>query len=503
MKSKLFITAIVVLAIAIMLPSCSKTSETDVEYIAVKLSESKDKWSIIDLKTGEVIARDEFKSRPSVIVDDIFYVKNDKGEYEYYNINDLNTQIGSSYEQGTYFQNERAIVKKKGGKLMVINTKGETVKTLDNNIIAAKPFKNGFAAIVNEDGKGGFINTDGDVVIKPTFDIAANFSEDGYVVVGKRGEDNITYSVINAKGEKIFSFNSDKYSDVLTGFVGGSMAVVKDDKIVYLDSEGKQKLKVGEAKGHKEDYGIYEGLTIFANEEGNFGAKNAEGEVVIRAKFEELKPNRDGSFLAKKDGKYHITNDQGEQISADEYKDIVRINADRFIVKEGNSYSIIDKNGKEIGTETFADYSYAFDDSPALNEAQTVHFSTDDEDGSGLSDVAQGILEDFASLFSNAIENDESGHYTLVGSIAGVAATMNIFIEDGSISGSYYYNKYGPGNQLALTGETSDGYLYMYEFNEYGVNTGTFSGIIEGNLFSGMFTNEISGRTSNFNFAAQ
>ncbi len=377
MKSKLIQLASFIAVLAIMMPACSKGGGTDVEYLAVKLSDSKDNWSIIELSTGKVIAREDFKNKPSVIVDDMFYVQNDKGEYEFYNINDINKQIGDSYQHATYFQNERAIVCKKDEPLMVINTKGETVKTLGESVKVATPFKNGFAQIVNEDGQCGFIDTEGNIVIKMEYDVAADFSEDGYVVVGKKNEDNMTYSVINAKGEKMFSFNSDKYSDVRTGFVGGSMAVVKDDKIVYLDSEGKQMLKVGENKGENEAYGIYNGLTIYANDEGCFGVKNASGEVVIKAKYEAISPNRDGTYLAMKDGKCAIINGEGEQLSADEYKNIIRINPDRFIVKDGNSYSIIDKKGKEIGTETFSEYSYDFDDSPALSNAREVSFSTD------------------------------------------------------------------------------------------------------------------------------
>ena len=409
MKKPNFIVLIAAfISFSCMLSSCSKSSGTDVEYLAVKLSDSKTNWSIIKLSTGEVIAREDFKNEPSVICDDMFYVQNDKGEYEFYNINDINKQIGDSYEHATYFQNERAIVSKKDEPLQVINSKGETVKKLGESVKSAKPFKNGFAQIVNEDHKCGFIDTEGNIVIKMEYDMAADFSEDGYVVVGKKNEDNTTYSVINAKGEKMFSFNSDKYSDVRTGFVGGSMAVVKDDKIVYLDSEGKQMMKVGENKGDDKAYGIYNGLTIYANDEGSFGVKNASGEVIIKAKYEAINPNRDGSFLAMKDGKCAIINGEGKQISADEYKDIIRINPDRFIVKDGNSYSIIDKEGKEIGTETFSEYSYEFDDSPALSDAREVSFSTD----SNLSAEPTGDIEadaiNVARLFITLLNSMQS-----------------------------------------------------------------------------------------------
>ena len=82
------------------------------EYLAVKLSDSKDNWSIIELSTGKVIAREDFKNKPSVIFDDMFYVQNDKGEYEFFNINDINKQIGDSYQTATIFHDGRALKEK-------------------------------------------------------------------------------------------------------------------------------------------------------------------------------------------------------------------------------------------------------------------------------------------------------------------------------------------------------------------------------------------------------
>lgn len=370
--------AMLALLTPVVMSSCSKSTGTDVEYLAVKLSDSNKYWSIIELSSGQIIAETDFKNKPSVIVDDMFYVRNDKGEYEFYNINDLDKQVGDTYKDATYFHDKRAIVCRKDEPLMVINTKGEIVKKLGVNVKAANPFYNGYAQIMNEDSKFGFIDTDGNIVIKMEYDLATVYSEDGYAVVGKRNEGNYTFSVINTEGEKLFSFNSDKYSTIVTGFEGGTMAVEKDDKIVYLDSEGKQMLKVGEMAGGYEGYGIYNGLTIYANDEGNFGIKNAKGEIVIRSKYEYLRPNRDGTFLAKKDGQYTVIDAEGHRISRDSYKDIIRVNPDRFIVKEGNSYSIIDKEGNEIGNETFSAFSYDFDNVPAISDAKADTYSSED-----------------------------------------------------------------------------------------------------------------------------
>ena len=283
------------------------------------------------------------------------------------------------------------------------------MKTLGKDVISAISFMNGFAGILNSDHKCGIIDTDGNIVVKMEYDMLFNFNEDGYAVVGKNNDNNVTYSVINTKGEKLFSFNSDKFSSVVSSFRNGSMAVVKDDKIVYLDSEGKQMMKAGEVKGDFRNYGFYNGHTIYANDEGSFGVKNENGEVIIKAKYNDLKPNYDGTFLAKKDDKFTLINAEGKQLINDEFNEIIRINSDRFIVKEGNSYSIINKEGKEIGTETFSDFSYDIYNSYANSDAPANSpgsYSNDSPTGD-ISNDAKSYLERYLGIMESVTNKDE------------------------------------------------------------------------------------------------
>ena len=67
---------------------------------------------------------------------------------------------------------------------------------------------------------------------------------------------------------------------------------------------------------------------------------------------------------------------------------------------------------------------------------------------------------------------------------------MQIKIEDGVVSGNYYYTKYGSNNTLGLTGSLSNEKMQLTEYNEKGENTGFFDGILESNsYYHGTFTN--------------
>lgn len=93
---------------------------------------------------------------------------------------------------------------------------------------------------------------------------------------------------------------------------------------------------------------------------------------------------------------------------------------------------------------------------------------------------------------SNNIQKSNSiDRYILKGKInRKYGIMMQIKIEDGVVSGNYYYTKYGSNNTLRLTGSLSNEKMQLTEYNEKGENTGFFDGILESNsYYHGTFTN--------------
>ena len=70
---------------ALLMIACSNDSTTyqyKTQYLPVQL-EGSEKWSILDVNSGEVIAQDAFDRAPSPVVDGMFYVMNNEGSYDY------------------------------------------------------------------------------------------------------------------------------------------------------------------------------------------------------------------------------------------------------------------------------------------------------------------------------------------------------------------------------------------------------------------------------------
>lgn len=346
----------------VVFASCG-SDKAQTRYVAAKLVDS-DLWSIVDLKTGEVILKDEFKSQPSVIVNGKFVVKNEHGLYDYFSIDNVTKPINSeSYLCATAFnENDVAMVVSKGKGISIINGNCEIVANLDNSIVSAQDFSNGYASVINDEQKIGYINEKGDIVIKPVYDRSSPFSEDGLAIVGKEINDT-TYKcfVIDVKGSELFSFTTNEYKDY-GSFIDGFLPVQRDnDEVILLDKSGKKQCSIGKWKGLLPYWlGFYDDVIVFKDGDA-YGLKNKKGEVVLRAKYDELIPLQKINtkyYLAKKQDKYGIVDKDDNVIIPFDYSVLGYINKNVLFVGEGKSFSFMNDKLKDIGQNNYTNLSF-------------------------------------------------------------------------------------------------------------------------------------------------
>lgn len=88
MKLSNLLTLLLLALSATITSACSsESSSAEIEALAYRSSES-GRWGIVSMD-GEVIVRDYFKNEPTVAMDGRYFVKNDEGLWEMY---DLSTQ---------------------------------------------------------------------------------------------------------------------------------------------------------------------------------------------------------------------------------------------------------------------------------------------------------------------------------------------------------------------------------------------------------------------------
>lgn len=468
----------------IALASCrSNENKFEYEYLPVKLSGA-EFWSIMNVQTGELVYKDEFKNKPSAIYNDIFLVENEKGTYDYYSVNDTKTPINkeSFYMANDFVGSEIVAATKPGKTISLINTKCEEVVTLDKSIIACSNFKDGLAAFKDSNEKSGFINTKGEIVVKAKYDNVHDFSDGVAICSIDDTQKNITtYYAIDKTGKELFSFNDKEYK-TCGYFSDGFLPVTKDEQIIYLDKEGKKAYELCNIEDSL-GYQVYlckynDNRSIFC--EGDlYGLKDKDNKIILRAKYSYLSYIGDDKYIAVQDNKSGIIDYEDNHLIDFKYDDITKMNEDVLLVKSGKTYTLINMEGKDLTNYNFSSYSlasYCFVKSNYIDPkeyALKIYKSFDESSCRGYN--GSMTVADFMNEFeySTSYYTDE---YTIITNGLDDSKKSCVVGFEGPISSrtykyeSYYYFSYKVPNGYAFNKKTKiETIINVYNISEYDI----------------------------------
>ncbi len=327
--TKILISALVVMCVV----SCNnKRGEfaLQVKYLPVKLVNSQ-KWSIVDLTTGEIVAKDTFATQPSAIVADLFYVANDDGTYSYYSVRDLSKPVGDKrWGSVTVFSEDGyAVASERGGALCVINNKCEVVKQLPRDVVACSMFSNGRAIFRTEQELVGYIDVKGDTVIPAQFTAANAFLHGDVALVTRNvGDSAFDITAIDTRGKELFSVSSLEYGILTPYFSLGALALQHADSVVFLDRNGKETV----------------------NPDKNYAqiAKKGYAQVITSPSMTYI--------VTDKKGKQGVVDAQGQELIPLKYDRVGNIAPDRYLVLTDTVASIVDSHGVAVGKARFTQF---------------------------------------------------------------------------------------------------------------------------------------------------
>lgn len=470
--------------LSVLLVSCNTGDEKiNYDYLPVKLAGS-ESWSIMDVKSGEIVYKDEFKNRPSAIYNDIFLVENENGTYDYYNINDVKTPINKeSYYMASDFVGSEIVAATKLGKtISLINTKCEEVTTLDRSIIACSNFKDGLAAFKDANEKMGFLNTKGKIVIKAKYDDVQDFSDGIAICSIEDSKKNVTtYYAIDKTGKELFKFNNKEYRDY-GAFSDGFLPVVKEDKVIYLNKKGKKAYDLCNitdvlwAKAYLCKYN--EERSVFCEGE-SYGLKDKDNNIILRAKYDYLSYIGDDKYIALQESKYGVINHEDYHLIDFTYDNITKLNEDVLLVQSGNTYTLINMKGEDVTSYNFSRYSLAsfhFVNSNYIDPkayAQKIAKTFDEHSCRGYN--AKVTVADFMSDFtlSPSYYTDE---YSIIVNGKDDSNKTCLVTFEGPISGRtykdayFYFYKFKVPDGYAFNKRTKiRGIIDTYDLSEYDV----------------------------------
>jgi hypothetical protein len=203
-----------------LLYGCGHENNSEFTHIPFRTKDSNG-WGLIGID-GKILFEEKFSYAPSVVINGIFYVKNEDGLYEYYYAKEKPERINDKVYSGVIpFYEDITPVTEPKQRISFIRKDGSHAFMFDfyegQKIVWVSRFSDGLAAFKTNDQKYGYINTKGKVVIPPKFTDVQEFSE-GLAVVWENGtrpqynlitsyENDLKAFVINKKGEKQFDLD--------------------------------------------------------------------------------------------------------------------------------------------------------------------------------------------------------------------------------------------------------------------------------------------------------
>lgn len=278
----------------------------------------------------------------------------------------------------------------------------EENRQVDKDISAEKKSSGVYVApFMNNEGKWGYINTDGDVVIECKYDSAYEFDQDGYAVVGMQTDSDASeyytiYGLVNTEGEEIIPLDY-SYINSSIGSTCDNYGYRTITRLPYPFDYDEQYSGVMDKNGnimmspeYSSIYNIGDSGYFIAceSETGMYGIIDENYEWICEAEYSDIYKVWEDSTdnLVKVNGEYlliaeydfqeghgaEIINEYGETIVPMEYYDInSQCGMNRLVVENSEGYyGAIDLEGNlevpcqydELGNFSYDNETYAMKD---------------------------------------------------------------------------------------------------------------------------------------------
>lgn len=308
-----------------LLAGCKQKSAYpyETEYLPVQLVGS-EKWSILNVRTGEVLARDAYDITPSAVVGGMYRVMNDQGTFDYYNVSDPKKRVNAeSYGSATPFgTNGLAIASHRGGPLQIIDKQCQVVKTLPNEVAQCGMFCNGRATYQNDQGQWGYLDAQGDTVVPAQYARVHEFMHGDHAIVvdgDQQADSAMTFTVIDKAGKRLFDASVAQYRLIQPYYVSGVLPVVKGDTIVCLDAQGKEVPNPNQNHkavddAHYDDYSRTAAGLFLVLKDRKMGLVDRNNRVLIKPQFDRLVDVSEDRYIAINDTVCHLVDQQGKPV---------------------------------------------------------------------------------------------------------------------------------------------------------------------------------------------
>lgn len=247
-------------------------------------------WQLMMTEDGHTIPMPTVGQIPGAVVGGMFSIQDKDGTYRLYSIDQPQQPVTNRrfHRIGYFFTSVTFAQDRPNGELWIVNKQGQNVasvsRTVPYSLAFVHNFSEGKALFATKEGKYGYLDAQGKVVIQPIYDRAFDFS-DGRAIVGQTNEEGETgYCTIDTDG-KVNAVLSLADVAIDGAFVEGKLLYQELSSGQY----GWMNRKLQPTYTFEQTYTyvapIQEGMVVVGSKEG-YGLMTSEGEIVLPTLYE-------------------------------------------------------------------------------------------------------------------------------------------------------------------------------------------------------------------------
>jgi len=206
-----------------------------------------------------------------------------------------------------------------------------------NDYKQVNDFYDGLAAVWLHNGKWGFVNEKGTLVIPAEFDYTYSFDEGVSRVVR-----NDLYGLIDKKGKFIVPCQYKSIGPCVGGFL--SVQDLKTDKKGFIDKTGKIVVPI---KYDSVDR-FFDGMALVYKRDAGCGYVNTTGKEVIPLQYADGWAFEQGTVPVKKNDKWGFINKKNKPLTSFVYDDAQPFEEGLSVVTKDDKKGFVNPQGKEI-----------------------------------------------------------------------------------------------------------------------------------------------------------
>lgn len=345
------------LLLVLCLVSC-RNADNSVQGLAFK-DDMDGQWGLLSVDGSILAPAGTFSNQPSAVVNGLFSLPDGKGTFQLYQSDAPTHPVSPRHfaRIGHFFDEVTLAQETPESPILIIDREGKNIASTNQyqqyDIVLAHNFSEGRALVYTRNGKYGYMDTRGKMIIPPIYDCAYDF-QDGVALVGITNQEGESgYQVIDREGNIRFGIQlsdcllSHQFSDDLLMY-----KEIGTRRCCYLNKEGIPFIYLPESI--IESYQFSHKAAVFQTSTGA-GIINQKEKILIPANYE-------AAFIAGKErvclltGGHWILADFNEQQLSDTLYDYIGAfyGSNLAVAGKQGKYLFIDRQGKPISSRTYA-----------------------------------------------------------------------------------------------------------------------------------------------------